>query len=299
MTGQPFQQNVPPPPLPGPPTFTSKPNIPPSQKKQSRKVVLIIIGSVLGLLFLCVMFSLLISKTSPNEQTIQTAIAKTNLALPSSTSTPSITMTHTPTNTATSTPTITNTPIPPEQLTATAVEATKQKAYSQATETRIAFVIQQTMTKEALYFQQTATKDAIDTQKTATTVAQESSYIDKAYVFMVDYADFLQLLSSGFSLAGDNPYYFMDSSWVLEMKGYLRDLTNTAYKLSTISQVPQKFQTLDILFNQIYLETQGMEYDIALGMDNLNVDAINRGSEHMNKINDLINQGTDEINSYK
>lgn len=103
--------------------------------------------------------------TAPSETVIQTAIAMTQLANPTSTSSPmpsdtptttplptsTPTLTKTPTQTPTNTPTVTDTPtpIPPQTQTAQAVAATKTQVSMYRTATISALNTQRTGTAEA------------------------------------------------------------------------------------------------------------------------------------------------------
>lgn len=131
-------------------------------------------------LVLALSLLLIAASCVPSEQAIQTAIAQTNtheaFLHPSSTPTvksPTPTITNTLTRTATKTRTPTHTPIPPETITALAIEA------------------YQISTAQAISAMQTATVAMRITRQTATAVqaTKMAEYLDIYFQELVSYAE--------------------------------------------------------------------------------------------------------------
>jgi hypothetical protein len=243
-------------------------------------------------IILLVLFSLLIAcSTAPDESSIQTAIALTNVTHPKEmpSLTPSSTATFTPTQTYTSTftltptltPTLTNTPIPSDMATATAFEKTKEAKYFAETATQDAYVFQLTATKEASFATQTQiVEDA------------ESAYVVKALEYIYSYLTNLQSVGTYTSMAGIYPNLLLDSDWISDMKGFLREMTSYSYKMSTIYPVPERFSSLEVLFTELYSESYNLEVDMVRGIDYLDSDAIERATVHMENIGTLSDELT-------
>jgi hypothetical protein len=234
-------------------------------------------------IILLVLFSLLIAcSTAPDESSIQTAIALTNVTHPKEmpSLTPSSTATFTPTQTYTSTFTLTPT-LTPTLATATAFEKTKEAKYFAETATQDAYVFQLTATKEASFATQTQiVEDA------------ESAYVVKALEYIYSYLTNLQSVGTYTSMAGIYPNLLLDSDWISDMKGFLREMTSYSYKMSTIYPVPERFSSLEVLFTELYSESYNLEVDMVRGIDYLDSDAIERATVHMENIGTLSDELT-------
>jgi len=256
------------------------------------------------LFFFCILL-LSACTNSPSEQSIQTAIALTNVAnstempsftpSPTQTSSSTSTFTSTVTLTVTLTPTLTNTPIPPDKATATAFEYTKQAKYIAETATKDAYNYQLTATQEAYVKQLTATKEASFATQTQAVNDEEALYAIKILDYLEDYIINLENVSSYASLAGSNILYFFDDDWINSMKTALDALTNDSYDMANIYPVPERFVEIDRLLGTLYNESYNLELEMVRGIDNLDADAIERATDHMINIGEIADQLEKEL----
>ncbi len=277
-----------------PPSISQNPIPPPLiiRQKNKKNKKWIIIGSVGIVIILCVViFLIIVVSSQTSEEAVQTAIAKTNAVKPLAT----ITITPPPSSTPEVTPTATYTPLASEILTATSLESTSIAKNQYSTATQEALIFQQTATREARNYLQTATQQSIINEQTQVVNASEEEYASNAYPLLMNYANTLGRLSTELTSAGNDPTLFFDAGWKDTVKTNLSELTNTAYKLSTVPNVPYRFKKIDSIFDQMYVETEGLEVDMILGIDNFDVDSIERASGHMTNIANLIDQGSLEL----
>lgn len=94
-----------------------------------------------------------------------------------------------------------------------------------------------------------------------------------------------------FSSLMTNPNFY-DDTWILNTAMSLYTIDTIADEVISYSPVPPDFQQLNDVTKEAMMEYKAMVEILPSAIDNLNVDGINRATEHLLIGNELINQVT-------
>ncbi len=146
-----------------------------------------------------------------------------------------------------------------------------------------------------------ATLDSASTTQTylSQLIITPSPTLDPYYSEMLKRMDAYQVAYNKFGVQNqrmaENPYLLQDMDWKLDMGSALAELTIASEDLQNIPNATPRYQNLDQLLNMVGSETIKMINNYTMAVDNLDVSYLELAKANLQKINQYIQQATDEL----